>query len=302
MSQKLKEILEKQWNLTKSDEEVEYILTKEEEELAISHAKKNRQNHVRWKMLQSKLHTPESVENKIAEINWDKEIDVNEVLRVANANKAQVLWHREQLKKSAEMEIAVRQEKLKMYNSAYFYKLMNVNHLRRFPNKKFEFDSDNERLIKTICFYLSEDSRFETELGFDRNKGLLIRGTVGLGKTYLFDLVKDNPLNPVKMISMIDVEESVRDTKAFDIDMEGKKILYIDDVGTEQSSVMHFGTSINWFKNFIEKVSRTGRFSHIVISTNLNGAGFESEYGFRVRSRLRQGFNTLNVSGADRRR
>jgi len=78
--------------------------------------------------------------------------------------------------------------------------------------------------------------------------------------------------------------------------------LYLDDVGTEEPIVNHYGTKINWFKNFIEMYYLKNKpFNKLIISTNNSFDEIESKYGFRVRSRIKDMFNIIDVQGKDMR-
>ena len=162
-------------------------------------------------------------------------------------------------------------------------------------------NDDNKKIITALCFFISSDPRFETVLGYSFKKGLLIRGISGLGKTFLVRCVKDNEIKPITILSMIEIAESVKSEGEFDIRLSDK-INYLDDVGTEQHIINHFGTKINFFKNFIETYYLNNRpFDKLIISTNNNFQELEDKYGFRVRSRLKDMFNVIDVTGKDMR-
>ena len=164
-------------------------------------------------------------------------------------------------------------------------------------------NESNKALITAICFFLSNDARFETELGLSFKKGLLIRGISGLGKTFLITCVKDNLLNPVAIFSMLDIAEKIKDEGSFNIRFKKDRIIYLDDVGTEESTINHFGTKINFFKNFLETfyMHHPQDFNRLIISTNSNFNEIEEKYGFRVRSRVKDMFNIIDIKGEDLR-
>jgi DNA replication protein DnaC len=175
--------------------------------------------------------------------------------------------------------------------------------------KPLDETPDNLPVIKALCFFLSRDDRFFTDLKdgqgrpYDPLKGLLIRGASGTGKTHLVRCAEDNGLNPILTLSMIDITEAVKSEGKFQINQQGKQIIYLDDVGTEEASVKHFGTTNLWFKNFIETVYlRAKCYNHLIITTNLNFKSIEDQYGYRVASRMREMFNVIDLPGKDRRR
>lgn len=281
--------------------EEEYILTLEEELTVIENMINLLKKNKAWKMGQIGMHEGTILE-KIASIDWDKEIDKESILKTANSNKHAAVWQKEMIEKIKDEEREKFSQVKERCTAAFFFQLMDHN-CNKIYRKPFQFDNDNRKLIDTICFFLSRDKHFETSLNLDSEKGLMIRGTVGLGKTFLFELVKNNPLNPIKIISMIEIAEAVKQDGFYNIDLKDEKIIYLDDVGTEEATVNHFGTKISWFKDFIEKYyTRKGLFKNLVISSNLSAQQIEDNYGSRVRSRSREMFNLIDISGRDRRK
>lgn len=293
--------LASQLNLAPSDIEEKYILTPAEESAAIESAISILKKHKAWKMANIGMYE-ETILQKMASIDCEKEVDRDLVLRTANSNKHAAIWQKEMIKKIDEEELQHYKDLVQQWTADYFRLLMK-NKCIGIYGKPFQLDADNRKLIDTVCFFLSRDKHFETALNLDAKKGLLIRGISGLGKTFLFELVKNNPLNPVKIVSMIDVAEAIKEDGFYHIEFNGEKIIYLDDVGTEEATVNHFGTKVNWFKDFIEKYyTRKESFKNLVISTNLNANELEEKYGSRVRSRMREMFNVIDITGKDRRK
>lgn len=299
----LKQLLDKQagpLNLANSEPEP-YVLTTQEEISAIEHAFSSLKKLMAWRLANIGFQEGMILE-KLAAVDWEKEIDRDKILHTANSNKLRLLEEKKSLEIERERRKKERTELIRKCDAPYFLDLMKQNCSSQF-DRYFQQDEDNKHMIVTICYFMSRDERFETELKFDLNKGLLISGVSGLGKTFLFELVKNNPLNPVKIISMIDVADAVKEEGFYHIQRRSERIVYLDDVGTEQATINYFGTKINWFKDFIEKIYPVkSSFKNLVISTNLNANDLEENYGSRVRSRMREMFNVINVHGKDRRR
>jgi len=79
-------------------------------------------------------------------------------------------------------------------------------------------------------------------------------------------------------------------------------MIYLDDVGSESTPVKHYGTDIHWFKDFIEVwYAKKHPFNKLIISTNLSKKQIEEKYGYRVRSRMEEMFNIIDVNGEDLR-
>lgn len=288
-------------NLTPFDNETEpYILTKEEEVAAIDWEKKQVRDHISWKMKQL-LFTEPQIAEKLAEIDWEKELDREQILQRANSNKNYDLWQKNQREKEKKEEKEKLEALRQKYTANFMFKFMLWTSDKIY-GKKLIVNDDTKKLITAICFFLSNDARFETELGFSFQKGLLIRGISGLGKTHILKCVEKNELNPILILSMIEITDEIKSEGEFEIRMNGNKLIYLDDVGTEEPTVNHFGTKISFFKNFIENYYLRNRiYNKLIISTNNNFAEIEQKYGFRVRSRMKDMFNVINVTGQDMR-
>jgi hypothetical protein len=276
-------------------EEKEMILTEKEKDEAINHAIEAAKKHLVWKMW-DKGESAENIDLKVKSIDWQKEINTEEILRVANENKHAVIEIKEKLKQLEEQE-KIEYEKLKKECDAYyFFKVMAQT--SRSYGKELIQNEFNKPLITAICYFLSEDPRFE-ELGYSLKKGLLIRGISGIGKTYLVTCVKDNKFKPISIYSMIDISDEVREYGGF---QAKGKVVYLDDVGSEET-VNHYGSKINWFKEFLESYYLNSTdFSRLILSTNCNFDQIQEKYGFRVRSRMKEMFNIIDVKGKDLRK
>jgi hypothetical protein len=293
------QILASRLNLTDHNEEPEeYSLTKEEEEKVVNNAITAAKQRRSFKLAQAGYNVME-IEAEINKIKWDERIDIPELLSNANSNKQYDIWQKSQREKDKKEAEEKKNELLKRCTAKYFFNLMawvskNVYEKDLLVNK------NTSPLITAICFFMSKDHRFETELKYSFKKGLLVRGIAGLGKTFLFKCIQQNELNPFPIYSMIDIQKAVKAEGEFEIDID--RLLYLDDVGTEEPVVNHYGTKINFFKNFIENYYLQKQdFSNLIISTNNNFDGLEGKYGFRVRSRIKDMFNIIDVIGEDLR-
>lgn len=282
------------------DQRDEYVLTPEEENRVIENAIKSLKEYKEYKLKIAKC--PDGlIAAKINSIDWNAEIDREKILAAANSNKLQDLWHKQQREKEKEAEQTRQKELVETWTAKSMYRLMQWTS-RNIFGKDLIINSDNKRLITALCFFLSRDRRFETELGYSLKKGLLIRGISGLGKTYLVRCVEKNDLNPILILSMIEIADQIKQEGEYQVHLGDNKIIYLDDVGTEEATVNHYGTKINFFKNFIELVYLNNRpFNQLMFSTNNSFAEIEEKYGFRVRSRMKDMFNVIDVSGKDMR-
>lgn len=287
--------------LTNSEnEQDQYILTAEEEKIAIQNEIQQKKNYAEWKMKGLKLPQAE-IDVRLKETNWEEKINRQEVLQRVNSNKIQDLWHQEQREKEKEMEKKVQQELVEQWTAKNMYRLMQWTSRNTF-GKDLIVNEANKPFITALCFFVSRDPRFETELGYSLKKGLLVRGASGLGKTHLVRCLERNELNPILVLSMIEIADQVKAEGEYQIHRGNTKLLYLDDVGTEEATVNHYGTKINFFKNFIEMYYlRNLPANQLLFSTNNSFSEIEEKYGFRVRSRLKDMFNVIDVAGKDMR-
>lgn len=303
MENKLLNQLAEQLNLTNLEDEKEpYTLTKDEEDLAIANALLDAKRFAAWKM-KGLGYSDQQIAQKIKSIDFDTQINATAILKRANSNKNYEAWQKSQREKERLEEAKKALELKQLWTAKAMYSLMKWSSKSLF-GKELIVNQYNKKLITALCFFVSEDERFETELGYNRRKGLLIRGVSGLGKTHLVRCIEQNELNPIKIISMIEVADEVKAEGEYKINLGNNKIIYLDDVGTEEATVNHYGTKINFFKNFIETVYLRNvdkGFGKLIISTNNSFSEIEEKYGFRVRSRIKDMFNIIDVAGEDMR-
>ncbi len=289
----------KELNLTSLEEE-EYILTSEEENRAIGYAIEQAKKHKAWKLSQMGLSEMEIL-SRLSQIDFTEEIDRGKILLISNSNKHRQIWNETRREEEREFEKKRILDLRKKYTAEYVFKLMQFNSRKEY-GKNLIVNDFNKHLITSLCYFLSNDERFETALNYSFAKGILIRGISGLGKTYIIKCLSDNELNRITIFSMIRISEEVK--KDGDYLIPGGNLIYLDDVGTEEATVNHYGTKVNWFKDFIEfnYLKNQGKgFSYLMISTNNSFVDIEEKYGFRVRSRMKEMFNIIDISGTDMR-
>lgn len=290
----------KRLNLIDDQDIDDYVLTPQEEEAVIENEIVSMKRYVVWKMAGMGYGQLE-IENKIAGMDFKGAVDREAVLSKANMCKNQDLWQKKKREEEKQRYVENLQELSKRWTAKYAYGFMAWTSENVY-GKNLVVNDDNKKLIAALCFYVSRDERFETELGYSFNKGLLIRGKCGIGKTYLTKCLEKNEVRPILALNMLDITDAIKSYGEFDIEMKENKVLYLDDVGTEEPVVKHYGTNIAWFKEFIETLyMKSNSFGHIIISTNNNFKAIEERYGFRVASRMRDMFNILNIDGEDMR-
>lgn len=169
---------------------------------------------------------------------------------------------------------------------------------------KFTILEEDKALLRKLLCYFFKDDLTASLLNIDLNKGILLTGPVGCGKTTLMLLLR--LFEPAKSKYII---KSCRDI-SFEFIKEGydtvhkysrlsfknhEPITYcFDDLGTE-NNLKFYGNECNIMAEII--LSRYDQFmsrkqlTHI--TTNLSASEIEQYYGNRVRSRMRELFNLI---------
>ncbi len=171
--------------------------------------------------------------------------------------------------------------------------------------KKFQLHQEDKPTIYLMLCYFLQDELAAAQLNIDLQKGVLLFGPVGCGKTTLINLMKffiqkENQkfiTKPCRDISF----EFIQDGFAI-VHKYGKGNLYdysprpfcFDDLGTE-SSLKYYGNECNVMAEIL--LTRYDLFvsknllTHL--TTNLSASEIEEMYGNRIRSRLREMFNLI---------
>lgn len=145
------------------------------------------------------------------------------------------------------------------------------------------------------------------------NKGLLMVGPTGTGKTRLLQTISAviGFLHDFRFViySGQEMERAFRqqEGKADRTNLESalvQKMFGIDDIGEEHDKVKVFGTDINvgieaLTIRYNEQMSKG---SLTFATTNLNRTALKSKYGERIDSRIDEMFNVVSIEGKDLRK
>jgi DNA replication protein DnaC len=175
--------------------------------------------------------------------------------------------------------------------------------------KNFKIYKEDESLLFKLCNYFIQDHYSCAQMGIDTNKGLLLSGPVGCGKTSLMKLLLH--LAPHKTNYELIPSRNI----VFNFNAKGYEVLEkynqnqnycFDDLGVEPTG-SHYAKECNVmgeillsrYDIFIQKHTNNQQLStnnHSVthITTNLNAQEIEKRYGNRVRSRMRTMFNLIS--------
>lgn len=174
-------------------------------------------------------------------------------------------------------------------------------------------ESDYPIIYKLIAYFLKDEPTcFQYEINL--NKGILLTGPIGCGKTSLMNLMKYlTPtehkfyVKPCRDISFEFIQDGYQIIHKYSkgklYESEPRTICF-DDLGTE-NNLKYFGNECNVMAEillsrydlFIAKKTQTH------ITTNLSATEIETHYGNRVRSRMREMFNLIafNSNEKDKR-
>ena len=163
--------------------------------------------------------------------------------------------------------------------------------------KKFKLYEEDYGLIYKLTNYFIGDIRICSEMGMDLDKGILLSGPVGCGKTSLMKLMRH--LIPHK--PQYEVIHSRNVVFGFNHvgykiieDYGNKKSFCFDDLGVEPIG-RHYASDCNVMGEVL--ISRYELFKKNKVkthlTTNLSASELEKRYGDRVRSRMRELFNLI---------
>lgn len=173
-----------------------------------------------------------------------------------------------------------------------------------YGNKFCILEEDHEIIFKLLVYFIADKHNAE-KLGIELQKGILLTGPIGCGKTSIMNLMRFVP--PPERNHII---KSCRDL-SFEFIQEGyevisrysrfsfsnglPKVYCFDDLGAEQS-LKYYGNECNVIAEIIlsryELFISTEMLTHL--TTNLSAGEIEQTYGSRVRSRLREMFNLIS--------
>lgn len=193
--------------------------------------------------------------------------------------------------------------KTKIYDPKKCFQFLEQQGKKRY-NSNFNIDPKDIPIIYKLLIYAIQDHKSAFQLGIDLNKGIMLSGPIGCGKTSLMHLIKpfvyvknDYKIIATRHISFEFAKSGYESLAQYTLKSPQQNRLSaycFDDLGAEQQ-IKHFGNDCNVMAEIL-----TSRYEHFVedkaithITTNLSASEIEKAYGNRVRSRLRQMFNLI---------
>lgn len=190
----------------------------------------------------------------------------------------------------------------------------------------FVIDDENTDCFDLLCYYFTENQegfeRLANVMGVSNpslDKGLLICGNPGTGKTDMMKLFQKNTrqvyyMRPAKKVCADFLKSSDKlipeeYTDLYQLSVNDPATLYqkvagicIDDMGAE-SEKNNYGNHTNVIGELIEIRYDSGFMGPLMHgTTNLSAEELTAFYGERVVSRMRQKFNFIELGEKDRRR
>ncbi len=174
---------------------------------------------------------------------------------------------------------------------------------------KFRIHAEDYEIIFKLIVYFLNDKENAEKLDLDLQKGILLLGPIGSGKTSLMNLMRFVPppernhiIKSSRDVSFEFIQEGfevIWRYSKFSFNNSHPKIYCFDDLGAEQS-LKYYGNECNVMAEIL--LSRYDLFisQHMIthITTNLSATELENAYGNRVRSRLREMFNLIFFNSA----
>ena len=163
----------------------------------------------------------------------------------------------------------------------------------------YKVDSDNKQIINQLYFYLIGSDQFVGDL----NKGILLSGAIGNGKTIIMESFIDVfhiAIDERKRICKIHAKEVgaiLSEPEKYNAQHFKSKPLFIDDIGKEESEIKVYGTNVAPFEDLI-----SDRYKHFAITFGTTNYKFEDmKYSRHTIDRMRQMFNVIVLPGKSRR-
>lgn len=238
------------------------------------------------------------------------EEETKEALRVAREQK-----HVQQLK--AEYWQKITSAKLETNTARQLLDALKLT--RSQTGAPFELTEWNKEVIFSLCLYFAGDARFiDREQGYSLDKGILLIGPVGVGKTHLMEFFRTNPHSSFITPNCKNIVERYRTDWVRDdmsvIDWYSKDIIAdvnhpynqsvlgicLGDLGTE-ADANSYGNKRNVIEEIIfNRYEAKIPFNRTHYTSNLMPVEIKARYGERVYDRMKEMVNVIKLGSGEK--
>ncbi len=177
--------------------------------------------------------------------------------------------------------------------------------LSRNKNTDFIIDANNEPTIEQLFYYATNNCLFKGDL----NKGIMLQGKFGCGKTVIletYSLIHNHiakrsaaKFPMLTFIKSMELQERIirETTKPFLL-----RPLIIDEFGREPKTIQNFGNILRPISELLSERSDTGAITHGTTNFTLSTLSSDDFYGGMIGDRLKTMFNFITLKGDSRRK
>lgn len=183
---------------------------------------------------------------------------------------------------------------------------LNQQLAKRRKNEEFIIDDNNKTLINELYYYVVGSDKFEG----DREKGLMILGNLGSGKTLIMlafcevwnDLfrVRVSSISAKLYVQYLLEPEKFRGFNNNSLPNYEVGTVFIDDIGKESKKVNVYGTEICPIADLLS--ARYDRGAITFSTGNYTLKTLKDQYGETVTDRMKEMFNIIVLKGNSRRK
>jgi DNA replication protein DnaC len=169
--------------------------------------------------------------------------------------------------------------------------------LKRNIDKEFIVDETNKHMINYLFYYLIGAKEFPGNL----NKGILISGSLGIGKTIIMNAfcnIYENLCS--KVFVRLHSKKIIQFIKSKEPGYLDKRPVFIDDLGREPVEINDYGTKERPIVDLISIRYDTGALTFA--TTNFKTETLTEFYGQAIVDRFKEMFNYVEIIGESKRK